>query len=491
MSKGNVIIVPYLKHPCTWNVLIKVSKYYFVKYAPYIVVFHFIAIEYRNTNKSDMWSSLNFSMLKRKRIVEISDRHLRRLISMDINVNTATNPPEVIVSEDDLVSTIDVKDSENFDEETKSSANSSCKSDFETVYSDSSLSCDESNSSVEVCDEDNSSGTFNIKTELAEWAIECGISHIQCTKLLKKLKKHKCFSDLPGDSRSLLHTPRSTVTIPVSPGHYTHFGVYNGLLRVLELYGSQQMNSQIDLSVNIDGLPLTKSSGCSLWPILCSLVNHDEVFVIGAFYGSTKPSDVNEFLRPFVTECLDLFDKGIDYNGKHFTLRVKNLICDVPAKAYVLNVKGHSGYSSCPRCKIVGSYLSGRLCFPDEKVMEGKRTDGEFREKVDDEYHLPGQSLLTSLPNFDMVQSIPFDYMHLVCLGVMKKLLVLWISGDLKFRLPSRKIEEMSQTLERLKKYTPSEFSRKPRSLRYMKLWKATEFRQFLLYTGYCTTKIA
>jgi len=35
-----------------------------------------------------------------------------------------------------------------------------------------------------------------------------------------------------------------------------------------------------------------------------------------------------------------------------------------------------------------------------------------------------------------------------------------------------------------LKGNVPREFTRKPRSLTYVKLWKATEFRELLLYTG-------
>lgn len=46
------------------------------------------------------------------------------------------------------------------------------------------------------------------------------------------------------------------------------------------------------------------------------------------------------------------------------------------------------------------------------------------------EYHLHGgvTSNLIELPNFDIVQSFPLDYMHLVLLGVVRKLLNLWLS---------------------------------------------------------------
>ncbi|XP_036145352.1 uncharacterized protein LOC105830224 [Monomorium pharaonis] len=45
-------------------------------------------------------------------------------------------------------------------------------------------------------------------------------------------------------------------------------------------------------------------------------------------------------------------------------------------------------------------------------------------------------------------------------------------------------IEKISNELEHLRSYIPREFVRKPRSLKYVKLWKATEHRQLLLYTG-------
>ena len=93
-----------------------------------------------------------------------------------------------------------------------------------------------------------------------------------------------------------------------------------------------------------------------------------------------------------------------------------------------------------------------------------------------DKVHHLGTSPLAEL-NIGMVSTFPSDYMHLVCLGVMKRLLRLWLEGP-------RVIEKISTVLVTLRPYIPCEFARKPRALKEFKRWKATEFRQFLLYTG-------
>jgi len=73
--------------------------------------------------------------------------------------------------------------------------------------------------------------------------------------------------------------------------------------------------------------------------------------------------------------------------------------------------------------------------------------------------------------------------MHLVCLGVMKKLLF-FLFGHRKVKINSKLINEISQHLINLKKNIPIEFSRKPRSLDSVRRYKATEFRLILLYLG-------
>jgi len=111
-----------------------------------------------------------------------------------------------------------------------------------------------------------------------------------------------------------------------------------------------------------------------------------------------------------------------------------------------------------------------------------RRTDIDFDEMADEEHHL-GPSALQPL-HIGMVSQFPLDYMHLVCLGVMRRLMLCWLKGPLTTRLSARKTVQSSQKLMSIVAYVPREFSRKPRSVAEILRWKATEFRQFLLYTG-------
>jgi hypothetical protein len=47
-----------------------------------------------------------------------------------------------------------------------------------------------------------------------------------------------------------------------------------------------------------------------------------------------------------------------------------------------------------------------------------------------------------------MVSQLPIDYMHLVCLGVAKRILLMWIKGSLDIRIGPRAVEEISAALK-------------------------------------------
>lgn len=80
--------------------------------------------------------------------------------------------------------------------------------------------------------------------------------------------------------------------------------------------------------------------------------------------------------------------------------------------------------------------------------------------------------------------------MHLCCSGIMKKLIEFWIYGNSQTRLQRRNMLRVQQKLElsnlmmQLRKCIPCEFQRKPRGIKYIAQWKATEYRFFLLYCG-------
>ena len=65
-------------------------------------------------------------------------------------------------------------------------------------------------------------------------------------------------------------------------------------------------NSHLELQINVDGIPLFKSSSVTLWPILCFVRNvglqFSTPFVVSMFCGKEKPTSAAEFLADFVKE---------------------------------------------------------------------------------------------------------------------------------------------------------------------------------------------
>jgi len=289
---------------------------------------------------------------------------------------------------------------------------------------------------------------------------------------------------LPRDCRTLLVTPRfsGTKLRCVDPGEYYNFGLSAGIQR----FASPEL-SEIHIFISVDGLPLTKNTNSQFWPILAYIVGTGKtVFPVGIYHGFTKPKDSDVFLSDFITEAKDLLTNGITINRVNRKVFIKGFVCDAPAKSFILKTKGHSGFSSCNRCIIEGEYFQNRVCFPYSRNKCLNRTHESYARLMYEDYHI-GDSIsrLIELPGFNFVNSFSLDYMHLVLIGVTRKLVLLWLhKGPLHVRLPSRSVNKLTASLLALKKYIPSDFSRKPREIQDIGRWKATELRLFLLYIG-------
>lgn len=188
------------------------------------------------------------------------------------------------------------------------------------------------------------------------------------------------------------------------------------------------------------------------------------------------------FLNPFINESKDVVTNGILIDGKLLNCEIQGIICNTPAKSFILGTKGHSGYSSCTRCTQVGSYIEGRVTFPE--LNDPPRTHESFLNKEDEDFHV-SNTFLMEIPGINMMKSFPLDYMHAVCLGVMRTLLLTWICGPAHpVKFPARVINLLSSKLIALQVHFPSEFNRQPRTVSEIKRWKAPELRSFLLYSG-------
>ena len=129
-----------------------------------------------------------------------------------------------------------------------------------------------------------------------------------------------------------------------------------------------------------------------------------------------------------------------------------------PARAFVKNIKSYSGYPGCDTC-IKSGVWNGKMTFPEKDAT--LRTDASFDEMRDEEHH-NGPTLFAGT-QIQIVSQFPIDYMHLVCLGVMERFLLLWMKGLLRCRLRSRIISNISGLLA-LKDNIPSEFASLVRS---------------------------
>lgn len=325
-----------------------------------------------------------------------------------------------------------------------------------------------------------------IENELLEWSLKYMTKNKPLSDLLKILKSNGL--KVPLDARTLKRTPRNIVTKDVFPGKYWHYGIkpivdlciQNGII----------LPETLTLDTFIDGVSLYKSSKEQFYGILGRFAEIEEMkpFVIGIYnHMYYKPKDIQSFLSDFVTEMNELGAetyRGVDIVPGLF-------IMDAAALCAMKMIKQHNGYSSCQYCTAFGLSINRRMVFLT--TDNEPRTDSSFRNREDPEHHNSGPGEITPLEklDIDMIGNFPPDYLHCVCLGVVRKILYI-LTDNYKIAKNPYQTEIFDNTylvgitismgLSQLSK--PRDIHRAIRPLSEVRDFKGTEFITFILYYG-------
>uniref|UniRef100_A0A182WHN2 Uncharacterized protein n=1 Tax=Anopheles minimus TaxID=112268 RepID=A0A182WHN2_9DIPT len=114
----------------------------------------------------------------------------------------------------------------------------------------------------------------------------------------------------------------------------------------------------LSLNISIDGLPLHKSGPATFWPILINIYEMPQVapMVVAIFCGVSKPPRLEDYLRPLITELNELSDESIVINNIHHMVKVRAVIADAPARAFIKGVAYFNGVHGCLKCTCEGVF---------------------------------------------------------------------------------------------------------------------------------------
>jgi len=126
-------------------------------------------------------------------------------------------------------------------------------------------------SSDSISDDADLDDMTSLGVRLGQWANKFQVKQNAVDGLLKILSEHH--PELPRTARTLLGTCENVNLDMKSGMQYFYFGCKEQLCRHLNMYPIDEVTQLdcIDISLNIDGLPLFKSSSQSLWPVLCKI----------------------------------------------------------------------------------------------------------------------------------------------------------------------------------------------------------------------------
>ncbi|RVE45461.1 hypothetical protein evm_009896 [Chilo suppressalis] len=180
-------------------------------------------------------------------------------------------------------------------------------------------------------------------------------------------------------------------------------------------------------------------------------VPHASVNVLLCIYaGDAKPSNLDAYLRPFINEMKQL-ENGFTVTtktetDKNMQGKIRAFICDSPARAMIKGVSNFNGKHGCLKCTVVGEYSHKSNIVTFSKLDCPKRNNEDFRNKKYGRHHKQDSPLLKL--KIDMVEDILVsDSLHLIDLGVMKRLLIGWRDGNFGIYLTKWRAQDIKKSI--------------------------------------------
>jgi hypothetical protein len=146
---------------------------------------------------------------------------------------------------------------------------------------------------------------------------------------------------------------------------YVSLGIKRQLQKYYrKIFSEIEISTDVEIALNVDGLPLFKCSSTVLWPVLCAIINVKpaEVFPVTLACGSNKPSNL-DFLLEVITDLKDLLKNGLEITRRHVVgVKLCNTVCDAPARSMIKAAKLYSGYAGCDKCCQNGTWPGLFVC---------------------------------------------------------------------------------------------------------------------------------
>ena len=244
------------------------------------------------------------------------------------------------------------------------------------------------------------------------------------------------------------------------------------------------------MQASLDGVSETKSTSVSMDVYSVKMKNCKAIYPIRIIrpLGKYRGLDNQEQLRIFLDD--------VTSQNKH----ICQFLGDNQKRSTVLNSLGHASWHPCEYCFARGVPLKTKTADGKKKTKitwPASTAGGEprTREKIEDileniEHLGPqerkgvvGPSALLDLPDFDIVRDTPCEYLHSMCLGVVKRTVSLTFSvGESRPRNTKRKLSDPAQfNVLMLNIKMPKESSRRARELDFAVL-KGAEFRNIAIF---------